>query len=45
MGVGSGIGVDLVESESIPKKLDFSLAFPQDQPNSDPIIIKELTCG
>jgi hypothetical protein len=28
MGIGSGIGVDMVESESIPKQLEFSQAFP-----------------
>lgn len=31
MGVGSGIGIDLVESENIPKELDFIQALPAEQ--------------
>ena len=45
MGVGSGIGVDLVESESNPKCLDFSLAEKTNTVSKEPIIIRELTCG
>jgi len=32
MGVGAGVGMDLVESESNPTELDFKLAFPGEQP-------------
>lgn len=28
MGVGSGIGIDLVESENLPKEVDLSVALP-----------------
>lgn len=44
MGVGSGIGVDLVESERTPKQLDFTYAFGN-EPSSEPIIITQVTCG
>lgn len=44
MGVGSGIGVDLVESENVPKQIDFSLSFGEEK-NTEPILIQELTCG
>lgn len=30
MGVGSGIGIDLVESENMPKEIDFKQALPVD---------------
>ena len=30
MGVGSGIGIDLVESENMPKEIDFNQALPVD---------------
>jgi hypothetical protein len=30
MGVGSGIGIDLVESENVPKEIDFKQALPVD---------------
>jgi alpha-tubulin suppressor-like RCC1 family protein len=30
MGVGSGIGIDLVESENVPKEIDFKQALPSD---------------
>lgn len=38
MGVGSGIGVDLVESEAIPKQLDFTYSFGNEA-NTEPIVI------
>ena len=44
MGVGSGIGIDLVESENVPKEIDFKQALPSDQ-QSEPVIITDFTAG
>lgn len=45
MGVGSGNGLDMVESESIPKQLDFSSSFPQGATSNEPVIIDQVQCG
>ena len=44
MGVGSGIGVDMVESESLPQQIDFQQALPESE-RKEPVIVKELACG
>ena len=44
MGVGSGIGIDLVESENVPREIDFKQALPEDQ-QQEPVIITDFTAG
>lgn len=44
MGVGSGIGIDLVECENIPREIDFKQALPADQ-QQDPVIITDFVAG
>ena len=45
LGVGNAIGVDMVESENIPRELDFSQAFPGHELHSDPIFVEDVYCG
>ena len=40
MGVGSGNGLDMVESESVPKMLSFDAAFPEGHVEAEPVIIR-----
>ena len=39
MGVGSGIGIDLVESENIPKELDLAQALPENEKAEAPLVV------
>lgn len=43
MGVGAGIGIDLVESENLPTEIDFSQALPEDA--QEPVFIKDFSTG
>ena len=45
MGVGSGNGLDMVESESVPRMLSFSTAFPEGHVEEEPVIIRQVNCG
>lgn len=45
LGVGNAIGMDLVESESIPKELEFTQAFPKHDLHTDPVFIRDFSCG
>jgi alpha-tubulin suppressor-like RCC1 family protein len=38
MGVGTSVGIDMVESENIPKQLDFTYSHG-DEANTEPIVI------
>lgn len=44
MGVGAGLGIDLVESEATPKEVDFQKALPPDQ-KAEPVIINDVCTG
>ena len=44
MGVGSGVGVDLVESETIPIAVNFQQALPEEA-RSKPVIITDVCTG
>jgi hypothetical protein len=39
MGVGSGIGIDLVESENIPKEVDLAQALPEKEKAELPLAV------
>lgn len=43
MGVGSGIGIDMVESENIPKEVDIQETL--DASEKDNSLVKDFTCG
>ena len=44
LGVGSGIGIDLVESENIPKEVDLdSCMSPAEQ--ADPVVVMDVSTG
>lgn len=45
MGIGSGMGTDLVESESNPKELDFKSALPEGEKDATPVMIQDFSCG
>ena len=38
MGVGSGVGIDLVESENIPKELELEDALPEEEKADYPLV-------
>lgn len=44
MGIGAGLGIDLVESEGTPKEVDFQGAL-QEGEKSDPVIITDVCTG
>ena len=44
MGVGSGIGIDLVESENIPKEVELDEALPDDE-KSEPAFAVDVDTG
>lgn len=43
LGVGSGIGIDMVESERIPKEVEFEQALPSG--TSGPVFIEDFSAG
>jgi alpha-tubulin suppressor-like RCC1 family protein len=43
LGIGSGVGFDMIESEAFPKELDFETAF-KEKP-AEPIFIKDFSTG
>ena len=43
MGVGAGIGIDLVESENIPKEVDLLEALPADEKSDLPFVANVST--
>mmetsp|Transcript_15010 Transcript_15010/g.20379 ORF Transcript_15010/g.20379 Transcript_15010/m.20379 type:complete len:151 (-) Transcript_15010:108-560(-) len=43
MGVGAGIGIDLVESENIPKEVDLEESLPEDQKSDLPFVVNVST--
>lgn len=47
LGVGSGCGIDIIESENIPKEIDFSRAdsHMKEKLSESPVIIKDVTTG
>ena len=45
MGVGSGIGIDLVESENVPKEVDLQSALPQSGEDDDTPIVVDVHTG
>lgn len=45
LGVGQGVGIDLVESESVPKELDFTTSFPGHDTHDEPVFIQDVYCG
>jgi len=44
LGVGSGIGIDLVESENIPREVDLDSALPQGE-DEEPVDIIDVSTG
>ena len=44
MGVGSGIGIDMVESETTPQTVDFRYALPE-KDRKEPVIITDVATG
>lgn len=44
MGVGSGLGIDLVESENVPREVDFQQALPEKE-RGEPVIIVDVATG
>lgn len=45
LGIGQGIGIDMIESESNPKELDFTQSWPGHEDHLDPVFIKDVYCG
>ena len=45
MGVGSGIGIDLVESENVPKEVDLKSALPNTAEEDDIPIAVDVHTG
>ena len=43
MGIGSGIGIDLVESENIPKEVDLLGALSQEEKKDIPLVMDVST--
>jgi alpha-tubulin suppressor-like RCC1 family protein len=43
LGVGSGVGIDMIESENLPKEVEFSRAF-REKPEA-PVFIKDFSTG
>ena len=44
MGVGSGIGIDLVESESLPRELELDEALPLAE-KENPVLATNVSTG
>ncbi len=44
MGVGSGIGIDMIESENTPKEVDFQQSLAAEE-QSEPVIVTDLNAG
>lgn len=44
LGVGNSIGIDLVESENIPREVNFAQALPIDQ-QSTPVMVTDVSTG
>ena len=43
MGVGAGIGIDLVESENYPKEVDLLQALPEEEKDEVPVVVDVST--
>ena len=44
MGVGSGIGIDLVESENLPKEVDLDGALSESE-KENPVFVTNVSTG
>jgi len=44
MGVGAGLGIDLVECEVVPREVDFQQALPENK-RKEPVIITDVMTG
>lgn len=45
LGIGEGVGIDLVESQNLPKEVEFTGQEADLGDDTDPIIVKDFTCG
>ena len=44
LGVGTGIGIDLVESENIPKEVDLESCLSPEE-KEDPVVVTNVSTG